>query len=86
MEKYGNPIFGVDSITSDLYAMEANSMVLTSESATIIPQINTSAGVSSQCPSQVFSPPSMADNSLTLLAAKSIHVLQVDMVVVGNEE
>ena len=30
MEKYGTPFFGVDRITGDLYAMEVNSMKLTS--------------------------------------------------------
>ena len=61
-------------------------MTLISERETIIPQVNTSAGVSSQYPCQVFSLPLMADNSLTLPAAESAWVPQADRVVVGNEE
>ena len=34
----------------------------------------------------MFSPPLMADNSLTLPAAQSTQVPQVDRMVVGNEE
>ena len=86
IKKYGTPFFAVDRITSDLYAMEANSMTLISERATIMPQVSTSAGISSQHPSQVLNPPSMADNSLTLLAAESTQVPQTDRVVVGTEE
>ena len=51
-----------------------------------LPQVSNSAGVSSQYPSNVFSPPLMADNSLTLLAAKSTQRSQADGVVVRNEE
>ena len=55
--RYTEPhFFGVDRITSDLYAMEATSMTLISERATIISQVCTSAGVSSPYPSQLFSP------------------------------
>ena len=43
-----DPIFGMDRITIDLYAVQANSMTLISERATIMPQASTSAGVSSQ--------------------------------------
>ena len=78
MEKYGTPFFGVDKISGDLYAMEANSMTLISERATIMPQVSTSAGVTSQYPSKAFSPPVMTDNSLTLLEAESTWVPQVD--------
>ena len=85
IEKYGTPFFGVDRITSDLYAMEANSMTLISERETIMPQVSTFAGVISQYPFQVFSP-LMADNSLTLLSAESSQMPQADRVVVGNEE
>ena len=86
MEKYGTPFFRMDRITVDLYAMEVNSMTLISEKATIMPKVSTSAGVNSQYPSQMFSPPSMTDSSLTLPAAKFTQVPQVDRVVVGNEE
>ena len=58
-----DPIFGVDKITGGLYAREANSMTLILERATIMPQVSTLAGLSSPYPSQVFSPPLMADNS-----------------------
>ena len=51
MEKYGTPYFGVDRITGDLYAMEANTMTLISKRATIMPQVSTSAGVSPKYPS-----------------------------------
>ena len=85
-EKYGTPFVGVDRITSDLYAMEANSMTLIFERATIVSWVSTSTGVSPQYPSQVFSPPSVADNALTLLAAESTWVPQVDRMVIGNEE
>ena len=40
MEKYETPFFGMDRITSDLYAMEATSMTLISERATIILQMS----------------------------------------------
>ena len=86
MVKYGFPFFGVDRITSDLYEMEATSMTLISQRATIMSQVSTWAGVSSQYPSQVFNPPSMADNSLTLPAVESTWVPQADRVVVGNGE
>ena len=46
-------------------------MTLISEMATIMPQVSTSTGVSTQYPSQVFSPPLVADSSLTLLKAES---------------
>ena len=45
-------------------------------------QVSTSAGVSSQYPSQLFSPPSMADISLTLPAAESTWVPQADRLIV----
>ena len=72
----------MDRIIGDHYAMEATSMTLISERATIMPQVSTSAGVSSQYPSQVFSPPLMADNSLTVPAAESTQVPQVDRMIV----
>ena len=86
MEKYWIPFFGVDKITSDLYVMDANSMSLISKRATTMPQVSTSTGVGSQCPSQVLSPPSGADSSFTLLAAESTQVPQGDRMVIGNEE
>ena len=58
----------MDRITSDLYAMEANTMTLVSERATIIPWVSTYTGPSPQCPSQVFSSASVADSSLALPA------------------
>ena len=61
-------------------------MTLISERATIMPQVSTSEGINFQHPSQEFSSPSMADNSLTLSAAESIWVPQADRMVVGNEE
>ena len=61
-------------------------MTLISERATIMPQVSTSAGVSCKYPSQVFSPPLMAHDSLTLLVAKSTQVPKADGVAVGNEE
>ena len=51
-----------------------------------MPQVSTSTWVNSKYPSKVFSPPSRADSSLTLLAAKSTWVPQADRVVVENEE
>ena len=48
MEKYGTPFFGVNRITSDLYAMEAASLTLISEKATIMPQVSTLVVVTSQ--------------------------------------
>ena len=71
MDKYGTPLFGVDWITSDLYVFEATSMTLISERATIMPQVSTMLWVIPQYPSQVLSPPLMADNNLTLPAAES---------------
>ena len=62
MEKHGTPFLGADRINGDLYVMEANSMILISERVTIMPEVSTSTGVSSQYPSQVLSPTSMADN------------------------
>ena len=82
MEKYGTPLFGVDRITGDFYAMKANSMTLISERAAIMPQVSTSTGVSPQYLSQVFNPLSVADNSITLLVAESTHVHQADRVVI----
>ena len=61
MEKYRAPFFGVDRITSNLYVMEANSITLISERATIMPQVSNSAGESSQYPSKVFRPLAMAE-------------------------
>ena len=81
MEKYGTPFFGMDRITSDLYAMEATSMTLISERATIMPQVSTLLGVIPQYPSQVLSPPLMADHNLTLPVAKSTWVPQADRMV-----
>ena len=78
--------FGVDRITSDLYAMETTSMILISERATIMLLVCTLAGASSQYPFQVFTPPSEDYNSLTLLAATSTLLTEVDRMVVGNEE
>ena len=46
------------------------SMTLISESATIMPQVSTVIGVTSQYPSQVLSPSLMADNNLTLPASQ----------------
>ena len=80
------PRFRVERISSDLYAMEANSMTLISERETIMPQVSTSTVVSFQYLSQVFSPPSMTKNSLTLSAAESTWVPQVYRTVIGNEE
>ena len=51
MEKYGTPFFGVDRVTSDLYAMEATSMIFLPERATVMPQMSISVGVTSQNPS-----------------------------------
>ena len=85
MEKYGTPFFRVDRITGDLYAMEANSMTLISERAAIMPQVNTSTGVCSQYPSQVFSAILVSDNYLTLPAAESTWVPQAVRADVGNE-
>ena len=51
-----------------------------------MPKVSTLAGVSSQYQFKVFCPPSMADNSVSLLAAKSTQVLRADRVVVGNKE
>ena len=51
-----------------------------------MPLVSTSTGISPQCPSQVFSPLSGADNSLTLLAAGYTQVPQMDRMVIGNEE
>ena len=39
-----------------------------------MPQVNTLVGVTFQYPSQVFSPPLMAENNLTLPATKSTQV------------
>ena len=86
MEKYGTPFFGKDRVTSDLYAMEANSMTLISKQVTIMPQASTSTGVSPKYPSQVFSPLLVADNSLTLPAAEATQISQVDGLFIGNEE
>ena len=86
MEEYGTPFFGVDRITSDLYDMEANCMTLISKRATINPLVSTSAGLTPQYPFQVLSPPLIAENSLTLLEAKSTQVPQADRVVGGNIE
>ena len=87
MEKYGTPFFRVDRITSDLCAIEAASMTLISERATIMCQVSTSAGVISQYPSEVYSPPPlMADNNPTLTATESTWVLKAERVVVGNKE
>ena len=86
MEKYGTPCFGVNRITSDIYAMEANSMTLISERATIMTQVRSSTWASPQYQSQVFIPPSVADSSLTLPAAKSTQVPQMDRMVIWNEE
>ena len=86
MEKYRTPLFGVNRKTSEPYAMEANSMTLVLERATIMLQISTSAGIISQYPSQVFNPSLMADNCLTLLAAEPTQVPQADRVVVRNEK
>ena len=60
-------------------------MTLISERTTIMPQVSPLAGVSSQYPSQVLSPPLMTDNSLTLPAAGSTWVPQAHKMVVGNE-
>ena len=51
-----------------------------------MPQASTSTGVSPQYPSQAFSSPSVGDISLTLSAAESTLVPQVDRMVIGNEE
>ena len=71
---------------SVLYAMEANSMTLIPERATIMPQVSASKGVSPQYPSKVLSPPSVADNSLTLTAAECAWIPHADRIVIGNEE
>ena len=78
MEKYGIPFFGVDRVTSDLYAMQATPMTTIPERATIMPHVSTSVGEMSQYPSQVLSLPLMADNDLTLPAAKSTWVPQAE--------
>ena len=57
MEKFGTPFFRVDRITSELHVMEATSMTLISERATIMPQASTFVGVISQYPSQVSQHP-----------------------------
>ena len=51
-----------------------------------MPQVSTSVGETSQYPSQVLSPPFMADNSLTLQAAKSTWVPQAERLVIRNED
>ena len=50
IEKYGTAFSGVDRITGDLCAMEATSMTLISERATIMPQVSTSLGSDSSIP------------------------------------
>ena len=82
--KLWNPIFRVNRITSDLYAMEVASTILISERATIIPQVSVMVGVSSQYSFQVLSPPLMTDNNLTLPADESTHVPQGDRVIIRN--
>ena len=86
MEKCVTQFFEVDRITSDLYAIEAISMTLISERATIMPWVSTFIGVSPQYLSQVFSPLLVSDTSLMLLAAKSNQVPQAQRVVIRNEE
>ena len=76
----------MDRITGDLYAMKANSMTLISQRAAIMPQVSTLTGVSCQYLFQVFNPLSVADNSITLLAAKSTHVHQADRVVIAMKK
>ena len=61
-------------------------MTLISERVAIMPKVSMLAGLSFQYPSQVFSPPFMADKSLTLPAAESTWVPQADRVIVGNKE
>ena len=61
-------------------------MTLISERATLMPNMSTSVGVNSQYPFQIFSPPSMADNNLTLPAAKSTQVPQAERLAIGNKE
>ena len=48
--------------------------------------MSTLVGVNSQYSSQVLIPHLMADNNLTLLAAKSTQVPQAERVVIRNEE
>ena len=48
IEKYGAPFFGMDRVTSDFCAMEANSMTLILGRATVMLLVSTSVGVSVQ--------------------------------------
>ena len=61
-------------------------MTLISERATIMSQLSISTGICPQYPSQIFSPPLVADSGFTLLAAMSTQVPQVDRMFIGNEE
>ena len=53
----GHHFFGVNRLTSDLYAMEANSMLLITKKAAVMPQVDDSGEMPSWDPSWTFSPP-----------------------------
>ena len=74
MEKYGTPYFRVDRITGDPNAMGNH----------YVPGEYFGRDKFS-IPLPSVQPPSMADNNLTLLAAKSTKVPQTDRAIVGNE-
>ena len=73
MDKYETP-FGVDKITGDLYAMEANSITIQDKATPMtpaLPQVRASAGTGPTYPLQAFSPLLKTVTGLTLPAAES---------------
>ena len=76
MDKYGALSTGVSKLTSDLYAMEANSMLLITEKATIMPQVDDTGHIHPLDPSQTFSPPLWPITRLIPLVAESTWVPQ----------
>ena len=56
MDKCQAPFFWVNKLTSDLYAMEANSILLNAEKPIIMPQVDDTGWMHPLDPSWTFSP------------------------------
>ena len=77
MEKCGTPFYNVDWLKGDLYAMQANTMTLIQEKASIMSQASSNIGMCPPGPSCTFIPSLGTVTRLTPLVAKSTHIPKV---------
>ena len=76
MKRFGTPFYGVDQLTGNQYALEANSMTFIQEDTTIMPHVSSTIGTCPVDPSQALSPPLGVATKLTPPVAGSSQVQQ----------